>query len=297
MDIIKATERYLRWHRSEGHSPKTLEWHTLGLGQFRAYLESQRHSLDIEDLASDDLRGFIDELRGRKLTQNSVATKARSVKAFGKWLVGEDYLSKDPFTKVSQPPIDKKAKETFTPEEVDRLLKSCDRKSVTGARDFAAMLLMFSTGLRASEVLGLQVTDIDSDKGLITVRRGKGGKFRVVPLGRPVERALERYLDHKQRPDHTMVFLSREGEPWSVAGLKAQMTRRGERVGVHCHAHKFRHSAAITYLRSGGRIETLKAMLGHTTLDMTLHYARIAGVDLTEAHATADPARSLKVRV
>ncbi len=236
--MTKAVERYLRWHRSEGHSPKTLDWHRLGLAQFTTYLGAQQHSLAVEDLTNDDLRGFIDELRGRGLAQNSVATKARSVKAFGKWLVADDYLPKDPFSRVSQPPIDRKAKDTFTPAEVDRLLKSCDRGTVTGARDFAAMLLMFSTGLRASEVLGLRVADIDSDRGLITVRRGKGGKFRVVPLGRTVERALERYLDHRARPDHTAIFLSREGAPWSLPGLQAQLTRRGEKVGVHCNAHK-----------------------------------------------------------
>lgn len=75
------------------------------------------------------------------------------------------------------------------------------------------------------------------------------------------------------------------------------LRRRGRRAGVHANPHKWRHSAAIQYLRGGGRIETLKALLGHTTLDMTLHYARIAGVDLTSAHAVADPARSLKTRV
>jgi integrase/recombinase XerD len=68
-------------------------------------------------------------------------------------------------------------------------------------------------------------------------------------------------------------------------------------TGIHCNPHKFRHTAAITYLRNGGRVETLRAMLGHSKIDQTLHYARIAGVDLAAAHELADPARSLKTRV
>jgi integrase/recombinase XerD len=75
------------------------------------------------------------------------------------------------------------------------------------------------------------------------------------------------------------------------------LTRLEAKTGVHCNPHKWRHSSAIQYLRNGGKVESLRAMLGHTTLTMTLHYARIAGVDLAAAHETADPARSLKVRV
>ena len=122
----------------------------------------------------------------------------------------------------------------------------------------------------------------------------------MVPLGRPVEKALVRYLDHpKRRRDGQTerVFLTDEGTPLTMRGLQVMLKRRGKAADVHANPHKWRHSAAVQYLRGGGRVEALKAMLGHSTLDMTLHYARIAGVDLTAAHETADPARSLRVRV
>lgn len=299
MDLAKGVERYLRHHRAEGSSPKTLEWHTYSLTQFVQFLKAQSHEDDVEALTADDLREYIDHLRDRGLAQSSVATKVRSIKAWGKWLLAEEYVRRDPFARVKQTKQEDKAKETFSPDEVERLLASCDRKRLTGARDYAIMLLLFSTGLRASELVGLRMEDIDSDKSLIMVRRGKGGKFRVVPLSRTVERALDKYLDHPQRQCHTAataVLLTDVGEPFRLAGLQTTLERRGLQAGVHTNPHKFRHSAAIQYLRSGGRIESLKAMLGHTTLDMTLHYARIAGVDLVAAHETADPVRSLKVR-
>ena len=299
MQVTTALDRYLRHHRAEGSSPATLEWHTHSVGQFARHLADSGHGGHIDDLAADDLRGFIDHLRERGLAQSSVATKVRSVKAFGKWLAAEEYVGRDPFARVSRPRVDDAPRATLTPAEVDNLLATCDRRRVTGARDFAAMLLLFSTGLRAAEVVGLREEDIDLAKGLVLVRRGKGGRFRVVPLGRPVEKALLRYLDHpKRRGDRGgEVFLTDEGTPLTLRGLQVMLKRRGAAAGVRANPHKWRHSAAVQYLRGGGRVEALRAMLGHSTLDMTLHYARIAGVDLAAAHETADPARSLKVRV
>lgn len=162
------------------------------------------------------------------------------------------------------------------------------------------MLLLFSTGLRAAEIVGLREADIDADQGLLVVRRGKGGKFRVVPLGRPVEKALLKYLAHprrEQQPQGNSLFLTDEGDPMGVNTLQLMLRRRGRQAGAHATPHKWRHSAAIQYLRGGGRVEALKAMLGHSTLDMTLHYARLAGADLTMAHERADPVKSLKIRV
>src|SRR4051794_33302224 len=135
MDLARGVERYLRHHRAEGSSPKTLEWHTYSLTQFAQYLKSNGHDDDVEALAADDLREYIDYLRGRGLAQSSVATKVRSIKAWAKWLLAEEYVGRDPFARVKQTKQEDKAKETFTPDEIDRLLVSCDRKRLTGARD------------------------------------------------------------------------------------------------------------------------------------------------------------------
>lgn len=300
MLIAKALERYLRYHRAEGSTAQTLRWHNKAIGQLAAFLPSIGHGGDVEDLGADDLRQWIAALQARGLAQASVATYVRSVKAFGRWLAAEDYVNRDPFARVRVPKVDDIAKPTLTPGEVDRLLATCDRTTVTGARDYAVMLLMYSTGLRAGEVLGLRVGDVDSDGGLIRVQRGKGGKFRVVPLGRVVDKAIGRYLRHPGRPDDAgddaPLFQSQVGGRWSTGGLHCMMQRRGAAAGVHCNPHKWRHSSAVQYLRNGGRVEVLQKMLGHSTLDMTLHYARVAGVDVIAAHDSADPLRSLKRR-
>lgn len=159
---------------------------------------------------------------------------------------------------MKQPRSEDKAKDTLTPDEVSALLATCDRKTATGARDFAIMLLLYSTGLRASELLALTEDDVAADKGLIVVRKGKGGKFRVVPPGRPAEKALLRYLDHPRRQrfaNASVVFLTDEGEALGLNALQLALQRLGRAAGLHANPHKFRHSAAIQYLRAGVRLE------------------------------------------
>lgn len=297
MDVRTGVERYLRHHRAAGSTAQTVKGYTWFLGQFAGHVGGET---TLEALEAEHLRTWIDALRARGLAQHSVGTLVRSVKTWGRWLAAEEYLPRDPFARVQHPRVDDAPKPTFAPEEVDRLLAACKGSTRTGLRDFTMMLLMFSTGLRASEVVGLRPDDIDWRKGLATVRRGKGGKFRVVPLGRTVEHALRRYLDSKGRRPATGVaslFVTYYGQPMTYAALVQAVEARGKEAGVDANPHKFRHSCAVTYLRNQGRIEVLRAMLGHSSLRMTLHYARIAGVDLAEAHATADPARSLKTRV
>lgn len=297
MHIDTAILRYLRHQRVAGRSAWTEAWHRISLGQFRDYLAGGGHPLEVEALCADDLRGWVEALREKGLAQTSLATKSRSPKAFGKWLVEEEYVEKHPFSRVILPRREDKGKEVFTPAEVERLLAECDPATWLGRRDYAIVLTLYSTGLRASELLGLEVGDLDRPQQLLTVRRGKGGRFRRVPLSRPVERALDRYLAHPKRPQSTRLFTVVGSRAMTLDALEMLMKRLSARTGIHANPHKFRHSCAVQYLRNGGRVEVLRTMLGHSKLEMTLHYARIAGVDIVEAHDYADPVRALKVRV
>lgn len=294
----RSIQRYLRHHRAQNSSPKTIQYHRDTLERsLMVFLKGQGHSLAVDDLTSEDVLGWVEDQQARGLAQKTIRTRIVSVKAFTRWLVEEERLSRDPLRRLKVPRVDVVAKVGITPEDAEKLLRACNRATVTGARDFAALLLLFSTGLRATELTSLLVADVDWAQRLVTVRKGKGGKFRVVPLGAKVERALEKYLAHKGRPECAHLFLNNRGEPLNYRALASTLTRLERRAGVHCNAHLWRHGAAIQYLRSGGRVETLRAMLGHTTLQMTLHYTQIAGVDLSAAHETADPTRALKLRV
>lgn len=297
----KALQRFLRYHRTQGSTAQTVSWHTNAIGYFRRYTAQAGVPDTLEEaLTLAHARDWLDSLRERGLAQRSLASYAQSLKAFSRWLAEEEWIAKDPLAKLKPPKYDDKAKPTLSPEEVETLLRACttrNRIALLGLRDRAIMLTLYSTGLRSAELVGLQTADLDWDRGLMLIRRGKGGKYRQVPLMGKAEKALDRYLSHKDHPDTGAVFLADDGQPLTQNALVHMLRRYEGWTGIRCQPHKWRHSAAIQYLRNGGKIETLRAMLGHTTLTMTLHYARIAGVDLAAAHEVADPARDLKVRV
>lgn len=287
----KALSRYLSWHRASGHSHKTVTFHKDTISLFIRWCEAHTESTSLDALCPENVREWVAEQMDRNLSDHTVATRVRSLRAWSKWLADEEYIEKDLLTKMKKPKETDTVKPTLDPDEVDRILSRCDRKTELGKRDYAIILLLFSTGLRATELTSLLTEDVDWQQGLITVRRGKGGKFRVVPLGTKVAKALTRYL--AGRTDGPL-FLTSENEAICYTTLREVLRRRGRDAGVHANPHKFRHTAAIQYLRAGGRVENLRVMLGHSTLDMTLHYARIVGADLVEAHQTADPTKSLK---
>ncbi len=162
-------------------------------------------------------------------------------------------------------------------------------------RDQALILVLLDTGLRTSELCALQVGNVDMHTGKVIVRPGrdggaKGGKGRTVFLGQTARRAPWRYLvdqaDGKEAG--APLFTDRYDHPLNKNSLRLAIARLGKNAGVkHCHPHRFRHTFAITYLRSGGDVFTLQSLLGHSTLDMVQHYARIAEIDVEQAHRRA----------
>jgi integrase/recombinase XerD len=212
-----------------------------------------------------------------------------------------------PSPKFEEPPI-----EPFTKEEVEALLKACetskevndlDRRKFTmrrstAKRDQALIMVLLDTGLRASELCALKIGDVDLKSGKVLVKHGrlggaKGGKGRTVFLGKTSRRVLWRYLAERQDGEDAdaPLFLVRYDRPMNKTALRLQIVHLGQKAGIKkCHPHRFRHTFAITYLRSGGDVFTLQALLGHSTLDMVRHYARIAEIDVEQAHKRASPA-------
>lgn len=171
-------------------------------------------------------------------------------------------------------------------------------RRATGRRDRALILTLIDSGLRATELCSLRIAVLDSKTGKITIRHGvngcaKGGKARFVYLGKTARKAVWRYLADREdgeTPDSPL-FLGKAGSPLNKDSLRQVIHAIGEKAGIaHAYHHRFRHSFTIQYLRSGGDIFTLKGLLGHSSLEMVQHYARIADVDVQEAHRKASPA-------
>jgi integrase/recombinase XerD len=211
-----------------------------------------------------------------------------------------------PAPKFQQAPV-----EPLSREQVEALLAACDfteraetefrrrfrMRRPSAKRDRAIILMLLDTGLRASELCALRVGDVDLRTGRVNIRHcpmgeAKGGKGRILFLGRSARRSVWRHLAERTDGDDPKVplFTGRGARPLTRDSLRLLIKSIAARARVdNCFPPRFRHTFAITYLRGGGDVLTLQAILGHSTLEMVRRYARIAEIDLAAAHRRASP--------
>lgn len=314
----KALFGFLQHKMAEGLSPNTLKGYE---GSLRVWA-SRTGEKSIEAITSDDVRAYLGWLRteykphrmsGREdpLSPKSIRNAWIALCAFFTW-ASKEFKIASPMKDVPAPKFEKPPIEAFTKEQIEALLKASEYKREaktdrrkkftmhrpTAKRDRAAILFLLDTGLRASELCSLTIGDVDQKTGRVQVKHGtaggaKGGKGRVVFLGKTARAALWRYLasrDDGEDPN-AFLFCVRLGRRLDKDELRHVLLKLGNNAGIpRCHPHRFRHTFAITYLRSGGDLFSLQALLGHNSLEMVQHYARIAEVDIAQAHRRASPA-------
>ncbi len=234
-----------------------------------------------------------------------------TLRSFFTWAETE-FEFESPMANLATPKYKQSPVIPFTRDEIEALLDACEytrrvdredhrrfrMRRPTARRDRAVILTLLDTGLRASELCSLKIGDIDLKTGRTEVRHGarggaKGGKGRTVFLGKTTRRFVWRYLAEREDGEdlEAPAFVGRWDRPMNPDSLRQLVKRLAEKAGVRdCHPHRFRHTFAISYLRAGGDVFTLQVLLGHSTLDMVRYYARIAEVDLANAHRRASPA-------
>jgi site-specific recombinase XerD len=257
-----------------GRSRRTLDWYRQKL---RWYLEhGQAQSLG--ELTAFELKRYLAELQARGLAENTVHGAFESLKAFANWAARENYPVDAALLRVRAPKVAQKEMETYSELQQQAILRSA---APGWARIAVAILL--GTGIRVGELCGLGLDDLEDDgeATFLKIQRGKGAKFRRVPVSHQLRRELVRYLN-RSRPDcqSQQLLVLRDGRPVSVACVSRLFQRLRRRVGFRVHAHKFRHSFATEYLRRGGEIERLRRILGHTTYVMVMRYVHLDKGDL-----------------
>jgi len=318
MLLSKAVVGFLSYKEAEGLTARSLD-------SYKRHLEKWgEHEGDIEvgDIDAQKIIKYINWLRNEyvphryggkthPLSPKTIRNFWVTLSAFFKWAHVELHIP-DPMTDVPAPKFKLAPVEPFSKEEVEKMIKACsysreaqtvDRrkfamKRPTANRDAAILLTLLDTGMRALEICLLTVRDVDLKTGKIEIKHGviggaKGGKGRTVYLGKSAKRSLWHYLAEREdgeEPD-APVFLGMREHPLTPNALRHLIVSIGQRAGVKkAYPHRFRHTMAITYLRSGGDVFTLQALLGHSSLDMVRHYAQIAEVDVAQAHRKASPA-------
>ena len=326
--LSQAIPAFLLDKRLSGCSDYTLRNYKLTLTRLQAALEGDP---DIADITTDQLRTFLGNLMTSRVAPAGVAPRparrlsAKTVRnihtclcSFYTWAVDEDHVAEHLPRGIDVPTPEPPVIEPFTKEQVKLLLANLsysapweripetatERPRKRQLRDRALLLFLLDTGIRATELCNLTLGDVDLVGGSARVQ-SKGrmntgqGKSRVVRFSPATAKAMQRYLTDRKalggRPD-TPLFTTRDNRHFDRHYLSKHLHRLGRRAGVSdVHAHRFRHTFAITYLRNGGDIYTLQDLLGHTSLEMVRRYLHIAQVDIESAHRRASPVENWRL--
>jgi len=293
-----ALQAFLLHLEAAGCTPKTLTHYRYTVGGFVAFLKTRNVS-SVADVTPQDVRAYLVSLQKRNLKDTTQHAHARGIRAWCNWLVREGDLEASPMARVAMPRLQKRVPAPFSPDDVAALLDACDRKSLRGARDYAMILTLLDTGLRAAEFCSLQVGSVDRRSGLIIVM-GKGGKQRTVRAGAKARAAMLRMLAHRapvasDAPLWMAYNLDgSERGALTINGLQTILHRLGKHAGVMpCGPHRFRRTFALWCLRDGMDLHSLRMLMGHSDLTVLQRYLALAGEDLERVHKAHSPADKL----
>ena len=290
--------------QTEGKSQKTIEWYTAFLTRFRLFLESEQLPTKLKSITKNDVRAFILYLQtkartpwgGKSLSGATIQGYVRTLKAFLSWAVREDYISSSQIGHIPIPKTSAKIISTFSGEQIDKLAGLCRSSNDDGQRNLTMLLLLLDTGIRVSELVSIELNDVNLPEGYITIRNGKGGKWRLVPIGSLAQKSLWRYVNNfRPQPltqQVTRLFLNGRGLPLSKSGVQQMLRRYGRRAGfngIRCSPHTLRHTFAKNYLLNGGDIFSLQKILGHSSLASVRIYLNLFAADVKHQHLRFSP--------
>lgn len=294
--------------QTEGKSPKAIEWYTGFLLRFDQFLHQRDFPNGIREINRNHIREFIKYLQNEAktprtnefLSSATVQGYVRTLKAFFSWVAREEYLESNPMSRIPVPRASTKIVNTFTEDQIAKLSDVCRDSNGNGYRNLTIILLLLDSGIRVSELVGINLDDINLEEGNIKIRRGKGNRERSVPIGSVVQRSVWKYVNQYRAQPLTArinrLFLSADGLPLTKSGVQQMLRRYGKRAGitgVRCSPHTFRHTFAKNYLLNGGDVYSLQRILGHTTLASVRVYLNLFAVDIKKQHQRFSPVDNL----
>jgi integrase/recombinase XerD len=275
--------------RAERKSPATLKVYLGGVRHFLAWCQRTGTPARLERAT---VTAYIADLLDRGAGGNSAKVRQQALRRFAAWLVEEGELDTDPLAGLKPPRVDDKVTPVLAGPQLRALLAACQGPTFTHRRDEALVRLMAETGLRAGEAVALTVDDVDVHAGTAVVRRGKGGKGRIVPFGPQTARALDRYLRLRRGhrlADTPALWLGARSKTLGYSGLHQALGIRAAQAGIAgFHPHVLRHTAAHRWLAAGGTEGGLMAVAGWSRRDMLDRYAAA-----TAAERAAEEAKRL----
>ncbi len=313
-----AVKDFITAHEMNGSSVDSLAQFRNALGAFTRWVTAKHNIEYVDALRVAHLREWLTYLQktpsqlGKPFADQTIHQYGSTLRAFCNWLYYEETIQKSITERFTLPKVEKKFIPAFTIEDFHKLLDACEegskkkpklRKALT-ARNRAIVTILFDAGLRRSELLGLRLGDIDRELRLLTIHR-KGNKWQQVPITQDGYKPLNEYIT-KHRPylaslgngtgskRGDAVFLGAKGEPFKIAGIEELFKRLKERTGIddkRVSSHQGRRYMATTQLAAGRSPLDVQRQMGHTTLQMTNHYASLTTTHIKKSHELYAPLR------
>lgn len=284
MDIQYLSE-YLEYLEVEkGLAQNTLEAYRRDLTSFLDFCKLRKVS-DIADIERTDLNSFILKLREDNYNPTSVMRKIASLRGFFKWFCANEYGTKNPAQTLEQPKLPKHLPKVMTIEELNQILNTNLTEEET-----LIVELLYGCGLRVSELVNLQLNNIDIKSKYIQCY-GKGSKERIVPFGKKAKAALKKYLKVRdliilknKLVDNKILFLKDDGKQITRQDVYNFIKKQGEKIHKHISPHTLRHSFATHLLENGADLRVVQELLGHSDVSTTQLYTHITKKRLKEVY-------------
>ena len=278
----------------EGLSENTQKAYASDLQQFLGWV-AQARGRSAAEVESGDIEGYLASRFRQQASSRSMARLVSSLRKFYRYLVREGRLADDPTLLIDPPQVGRPLPATLTEADVEALLQAPDTETALGCRDRAMLEVLYATGLRVSELVGLQLSQVNLRQGVVRVL-GKGSKERLVPLGELAEDWLNRYA----RTARAALLGSRQSDAVFVTARAASMTRQAfwflikryaQVAGIHkpLSPHTLRHAFATHLLNHGADLRVVQLLLGHSDLSSTQIYTHVAQERLKDLHARCHP--------
>ena len=313
--LIQEFFSYLRYEKH--FSDHTLKCYSTDLQQYIEFLDTEQASstaahsyesggtstavamevqAEILSVTAATIREFLVVLHNRNYSRATTARKLATLRSFYKFLVRRGYLQSSPVAVIRTPKQEKRLPKFLEAEQIDALFEAPDRSTLLGLRDWAMLEVMYSTGVRVSELVGLDVTDVDFDEAVLHIR-GKGRRERLSPVGQQAMDAIKQYLAKRGQPkpgesfDQQALFINKSGQRLSTRSVRRKLDKYLAQANLDpsISPHTLRHTFATHMLNRGADLRSVQELLGHRSLSTTQVYTHLTTGRLKEVYDKAHP--------
>ena len=273
-------------------SDNTLQSYSRDINQYHNYLSENK--MNYAKITNDDIKKYIIELQNKGKKTSTISRNLATIRSFYQYLIRVNKIKEDPTENIQSPKIEKRVPSVLSTEEVELLLEQPKDIDLKGTRDKAMLEFAYATGMKVTEIIDLDIDDVDLDNSIVTCHSGK--KERTIPLGTLAEKALKEYID-QARPiliksdKNRSLFVNMNGSRLTRQGFWKIVKYYKEKAHINkdITPHVLRHSFAAHLLQNGADLKSIQAMLGHADISSTQVYAQFETNELQDIYKKAHP--------